>query len=280
MISTMPTPATHLASAQAMLGRGELSASARRLAIRQPGPFMLGHTAPDVKTVSGHEREASHFFSVPRRSNRAAHQVLLDTHPALGDVAPLSPSHAAFVAGYLAHLLLDELWVAHVFQPFFLRDWAPLEERMFLHNVLRTWVDQRDQARLNGTVSRVLRTAAPEGWLPFIEDRHLRLWRDWLAEQLGPERMMETAEVLARRVGATAQEVEAVAQSPQQMKNRVFSHVPRAALDAFRQKSQRAGAELVNWYVAGLISGPSSPSAPSSPGHWCADLRATEEMTK
>lgn len=278
MIDIMPTPATHLASAQVMLDSGDLSVSARRLFSRQLGAFMLGHTAPDVKTITGQRREMSHFYTIPRTSKRPACQVLLDSHPALRDAELLSMPQAAFVAGYQAHLLMDELWLVDIFQPFFLQDWGVPAERMFLHNVLRTWVDQCDQMKLNGVVSQVLRTAEPDGWLPFVEDHHLRLWRDWLAEQLAPGRTMETAEVLAPRVGATAEEMNAVAQSPEQMESRVFSHFPRSALEAFQLKSQIATTRHVNRYIGKVGSGPSPRSALSSLDDWCADLRATEEV--
>ena len=274
----MPTPATHLVSAQVMLDAGDLSASARRLVSQEPGAFMLGHTAPDVKTITGERREVSHFYTVPRASRRSACQVLLDSYPALRDVEVLSTPQAAFVAGYLAHLLMDELWLVDVFQPFFLRDWGAPAERMFLHNVLRTWIDQRDQRKLNGVVSQVLRTAEPDGWLPFVEDHHLRRWRDWLADQLAPGSTMETAEVLAPRVGATPEEMNAVARSPEQMESRVFSRFPRYALRAFRSKSQTITTRLINWYVSRRGSGPSSRAARSSVSDWCADLRATEEV--
>lgn len=252
MIRIMPTPATHLASAQAMLHQGTLRTAARELLSRHTGPFVLGHTAPDVTTISGQRREASHFYSIPRTSNRPAYQVLLDTHPALVDVTRLSPAQAAFVAGYIAHLLLDELWLVDVFQPCFLQEWGPPAERMFLHNVLRTWVDADDQARLNDPVSQALQQADPDNWVSFIEDGHLRLWRDWLVEQLAPDHKMETAEVLASRVGVPAEEMETVAQSPEEMENRVFCHFSRSALRRFREKGRRDSTELVNWYIERL----------------------------
>ncbi len=270
----MPTPATHLASAQAMLCRGPLSSTARRLVDQHRGAFLLGHTAPDVKTISGQKRDATHFYSVPRTSDRPAYRVLFDTHPGLVDPATLSPPQAAFVAGYIAHLLLDERWLVHVFQPCFLRDWGPRAERMFLHNVLRTWVDARDQHRLDKSVSHLLQEAEPECWLPFVDDRMLRRWRDWLAEQLAPGYRMETAAVLAPRVGVPAEEMTSVAGSPAQMEHRVFRHISRSALQAFRDTSQRQCVRLVNWYIETSV-----PGRPSRSGtDWSVRLRAREEV--
>ncbi len=270
----MPTPATHLASAQAMLRQGTLSLTARRLVDQHRGAFLLGHTAPDVKTISGQNRQATHFYSVPRASDHPAYQVLFDTHPGLADHGELSPAQTAFIAGYIAHLLLDERWLADVFEPCFMGDWGSRAERMFLHNVLRTWVDARDQQRLDRSVPHALREAEPEDWLPFVDDRMLRRWRDWLAEQLAPGNGMETAAVLAPRVGARAEEMMSVAGSSEQMEHRVFRHISRPALQAFRDTSQRHCVRLVNWYIARSVA-----RRPSRSGtDWSGRLRAREEV--
>jgi hypothetical protein len=143
---------------------------------------------------------------------------------------------------------MDELWLDNVFERYFLQDWAPLRERLFLHNVLRTWIDTRDQAKLNGHVVQVLQEAEPQSWLPFVDDEHLRVWRDWLVEQLAPGRRMQTAEVLARRMGIPAGDVEAVARSPQQMEERVFRYFPPSALARFREAAYMRSITLVDSY--------------------------------
>jgi hypothetical protein len=245
----MPTPATHLALAEEMLRRNDLSIATRRLLTQERGPFLLGHTAPDVKTVSGQRREACHFYTVPRTSDRPAWDALFDAYPALARSDTFPGGQAAFVAGYIAHLVMDEVWLDDVFERYFLQDWGPLRERLFLHNVLRTWVDCRDQAKLDGNVAKDLRDAEPHDWLPFVRDRHLCLWRDWLVQQLTCGQRMQTAEVFARRMGIPAGEVEAVARSPQQMEERVFRHVPRSALVTFRETAYGRTITLVDSYI-------------------------------
>lgn len=251
----MPTPAMHLALAEKMLRRKDLPSSARRLLNQQRGPFMLGHTAPDVRTVSGQRREECHFYTVPRTSYRPAHRALFDAYPSLRHMEALSPSQAAFVAGYIAHLLLDELWLDDVFQHVFLQGWAPLRERLFLHNVLRTWADHQAQARLNGTVMEALADVVPDGWLPFVADEHLCVWRDWLVEQLSQDQGMETAGVFARRMGISPAEIERVATSSAQMESRIFRHFPRSALRSFHQEGYERSVVLVDWYVGGSARG-------------------------
>lgn len=245
----MPTPFMHLALAEEFLRRDDLPPAIRRLLTQQRGPFLLGHTAPDVQAVSGQARDETHFYAIPRVSNRPAYEALFAAHPMLAHADALPPAQAVFIAGYIAHLLLDELWLTKIFQRYFLKDWAPLRERLFLHNVLRTWMDRQDQQRLDSGVAVALREVEPEGWLPFVSDERLRAWRDWLVEQLEPGRSVQTAEVFAQRMGVAAAEVEAVLRSPQQMEERIFRHIPRSALQTFRNIGYARSVALISRYI-------------------------------
>lgn len=257
----MPTPINHLVMASEVLQRGALVAPARHLLQTQYGPFLLGHTAPDVQTVSGQRREETHFYTFPLRNTLPAVQVLLDTHPALARAELLEPAHAAFMSGYLAHLLADELWWREVFHPFFGPDagWGTWEERLFLHNVLRTWLDEHDQTRLDGREAGALSGVEPRGWLPFIRDEDLRAWRDDLVGQLRPGQRIRTAEVFAERMGVSAELVEMAAHSPEQMAW-VFRHVPPERLQRYRDAVLHRSAHLLNNYLR-KVRGPSRGSA-------------------
>ncbi len=246
----MPTPVMHLVLAEEILRGDALSPAIRRLLIQQRGPFLLGHTVPDVQTISGQARDETHFYTIPPTSDRPAYETLFAAHPRLARAKLLPPAPAVFIAGYIAHLLLDELWLYDIFLRYFMeQEWASLRERLFLHNVLRTWMDGRDQQRLNGSVAVALRETKPHGWLPFVGDEHLRAWRDWLVEQLGPAHTVQTAEIFARRMGVPVAEVEAVLRSPQQMEERVFSHVPRAALQSFHDTGYERSVRLIERYL-------------------------------
>ena len=246
----MPTPIQHLALAEDILRGGDLSLAAQALLTAQRGPFLLGHTAPDVQTVSGQAREETHFYSIPRTAGPSAHETLFATYPTLAHAEALPPAQAAFIAGYISHLLLDELWLDEIYLPYFgHQEWGTPRERSFLHNVLRTWMDQQDLQRLDGSVPAALCQAEPCGWLPFVGDEHLRAWRDWLVAQLGPGRTVQTAEVFAQRMNVSVAEMEAILKSPQRMEEQVFSIIPQAMLESFHDKSYARSIELVDWYL-------------------------------
>ncbi len=244
----------HLALAEEILQGNTLPPAIHRLLIQQRGPFLLGHIAPDVQTVSGQTRDETHFYTIPRTADHPAYQTLFTTHPALARAESLPPAQAAFVAGYIAHLLLDELWLDDIFLRHFWQGWGTRRERMFLHNVLRTWMDARDQQQLNGNIVTALREAEPQDWLPFVGDDHLQVWRDWLVEQLGPGRSVKTAEVFAQRMGIPVTEVETVLRSPRQMEERVFCHIPRAALRSFHDTGYARSVALIAWYIGKLVN--------------------------
>ena len=244
----------HLALAEKVLRGGDLPSAVRDLLIRQHGPFLLGHTGPDVQTVSGQSRDETHFYALPRTSDRPAHEALFAAYPALARAEALPLAQAAFIAGYVAHLLLDELWLDDIFLRYFWKGWGTHRERAFSHNVLRIWMDRRDQQQLNGNVVAALREAEPQDWLPFVGDGDLRAWRDWLVEQLSPGRSVETARVFAHRMGVPEAELEAVLASPQQMEERVFSHVPLAVLESFCETGYARSVPLIGWYVGKLVN--------------------------
>jgi hypothetical protein len=246
----MPTPVMHLALAEEILHGDSLPLAIRHLLTQQRGPFLLGHTAADVQTVSGQARRETHFYSIPRTDERPAYEALFAAHPGLARADRLPPAQSAFVAGYIAHLLLDELWLEHVFQRYFIgQAWGTQAERLFLHNVLRTWMDRQDQQRLNGTIVTALRQVDPQGWLPFVGDVHLRAWRDWLVGQFEPGHSVQTAAVFAQRMGVSVAEVEAVLMSPQQMETRIFGHVPQAALQSFHDTGYARSVGLIARYL-------------------------------
>ena len=251
----MPTPFTHLAAAAEILAAPELPSEARSALQADWPAFLFGNTAPDVQTISGQPREATHFFSVPLRGAPAAGRQMLAQYPALAMRVALPPAQGAFIAGYLAHLVFDQLWVRDLFEPCFgeAPEWGTFRERLYLHNVLRAHVDAADLARLAPVVGAQLSAAAPAGWLPYVDSHHLLAWRDLIADQLtsGAGR---TVEVFAQRNRVDPREFAALLASPEQMAARVFSHLPPGALAAYRAQALAASVRTISdyWQAAPL----------------------------
>jgi hypothetical protein len=247
----MPTPIQHLAIADKLLHDSTLPGSIRDRLIDQRDAFLFGNTAPDVQTVSGQLREATHFFDIPLRSNQPPHLKMFELYPALAHARSLPPAQAAFVAGYICHLLLDVLWIRDIYQPGFgpSAQWATTHERSIYHNTLRAWCDQNDQRRLDGDTGSILATVQPDRWLPFTPDRYLVDWRNVLVDQFQPGVSIRTIEVFAARNNVSPAEFRRVLDSPSEMDANIFAHSSRADIETFYHRSHDQMAELITEYM-------------------------------
>lgn len=245
----MPTPFNHLSLAEAVRLDPRLPAGARRTLDRSRPAFLLGHTAPDYVSLAGRPRVESHLFEVPMADRRPAHRLLFDRHPDLAAAADLDPDQAAFLAGYIAHLWIDQAWIAYIFEPGFGPSVArgTFEQRLLDHNLLRAALDQEDLAGLPPRLGAVLRQAEPRRWLPFASDESLCRWRDNLASQLEPGGRPTTVEVFASRHGL----------EPRAFADRLSSleagPVRPARLAAFRRLAVDRTLALTHAYLAGRL---------------------------
>ncbi len=255
----MPTPIEHLAIAEQLWAAPTLLEAVRTWLEKDEavcGAFLFGHIAPDVQVVSRQPRETTHFFAVPPTNHHLAYERMLAAHPLLARPSTLPAAQAAFLAGYMAHLLLDELWVREIFSPVFgpEQGWGDWRERLLLHNVLRTWLARRDLPRLRDGIGALLRQAQPDGWLPFVTDDDLCRWRDQIADQFEPDTTIRTVEVFAGRARISDAEFLALLE-PDVLRERIFSRVPLAALDAFQERAVARSHDLTVRYLSGCMRG-------------------------
>jgi hypothetical protein len=248
----VPTPFTHLALAGELLdARPEgLSPALHRALAAERSAFLFGNVAPDAQTVSGQTREATHFFPVPLGDAPPAPLRLFSLYPALARPDSLPPAQAAFLAGYLAHLALDQLWVAEIFEPFFgeRQAWGTFPERLYLHNALRAYWDAQDLRRLPPATALSLHTALPRKWLPFLDDASLVRWRDLVAGQL-TSGAARTVEVFAERMGADPGALADLVNSPRAMRRQVFARSGLAPERLARHRTDGL-ARCVQWIQA------------------------------
>ena len=256
----VPTPFYHLSIGEELLRHPALPAEARSFLVAWRGEFLFGNTAADVQVVSGQPREATHFFDLPIRPGLPPPwQALLSQHPRLADPAGLPPAQAAFLAGYLCHLQADYLWVREIFAPVFGPHcaWGSFGQRLYLHNVLRSYLDRRVLPELAGKHA-YLSQVEPQAWLPFTTDRHLRAWRDLLFPQLQPGANVQTVEVFARRQGISAQDYYALLDSEERMRREVFVRLPPEQVESYRQGLVDKNLQLLSDYLTG--NGQSQPA--------------------
>lgn len=246
----MPTPFYHLSLARRLQAARDFPAL-----LRDEWPaFCLGNIAPDAQNVSGQTRESTHFFDVPMRDPAPAWHTMFRQFPVLSDPARLPPAQAAFLAGYVCHLALDQLWIADIFDPVFGLEagWSTFHHRLFLHNVLRIYLDRIDAPNLQDGAGAALGQARPDGWLPFLADDALRRWRDFVADQLAEGAASQTVEVFAVRMSLAPTDFESLLQSPTAMQAQIFDRLPFSTLIDFRERGMARSRDAIAEYLTRL----------------------------
>ena len=257
----MPTPFYHPSIAVELLDQASLGGEVRAFLDSYRCEFLFGNTAPDTQVISGQGREETHFFSLPvRKNDRSPWQRLLSTYPILARTADLEPEQAAFLTGYLCHLQADWLWVVDIFSPVFgfRSRWGSREQRLYLHNVLRAYLDRRITESLGHGTGLCLTKVSPQHWLPFIQDGHLCAWRDFLSPQLEPGAAIQTVEVFASRQGIDPAAFYQVIESEEDMERDVFIHVPRQQMEIYRRRVVDENIRLIKSYLERQFHGTSN----------------------
>ncbi len=248
----MPTPFYHLNLAEDLLVHPELPATIRTLLVEQRSAFLMGNTAPDVQNISGQSRELTHFFDLPIWPRTCpAWEKMLIQFPGLSHVNAMGAAQVAFLAGYLCHLQVDWWWVLKIFAPIFgpTALWSTFSQRLFLHNVLRSYLDQDCLDRLPLGIDRSLQTVIPSSWLPFVQDEYLEQMRDWLVSQLQPGASVQTVEVFAQRQGISPQAYYDLIQSETRMEEEILSRLPVRLLEFYREQVIDENVGLLKSYL-------------------------------
>jgi hypothetical protein len=245
-MARVPTPFYHIEIAQRILRDERLPEPIHTELDKQRGAFFFGNTAPDVQVVAGLPRADTHFFDVPPIHLRPPWARLLRKHREL-DPKKISDAQRAFMAGYFCHLQADLLWITQLFIPYFgpYLHWETFKERLRMHNALRAYLDIDIRTELPAGLSENLGSVDPVGWLPFVDEPYLTVWRDRLARQLGPEGMIETIEVFAERDGVTPESLQALVEDETAMAERVFSHIASEKLIEYRDALVSANITLL-----------------------------------
>jgi hypothetical protein len=222
----MPTPFTHLLIAQRLLTDPAVPDDQRALINAQRGAYLLGSVVADASVLAGLRRDETHFYSYDKPMEDHPWRVMLARYPELQGVT--DPDHRAFLAGYVMHLSMDEIWSLNMTGPQFAeREWAPRAQRFVMLHVLLTYMDERDQALLDPAYNEDLHDAEPHDWLPFLSDAVLREWDSLIYGQIIPGGKSETLEIYGARVNKTPEELRAILDSLERMQADLWDNVSR-----------------------------------------------------
>jgi hypothetical protein len=219
----MPTPFTHLFIAQRLLDDEQVASETRDLLNHERSAFLLGSIAADARVSSGIQRADTHFYRYDELMRDHPWRVMMANYPTLEHAH--DPAHRAFLAGYVAHLSVDEVWTKEMLRAwFFDRNWGPDDRFRFLMlNILLIYMDERDYALLESWLADSLLAAQPGEWLPFMGRDDLKAWRDFIATQLA--RGSQTLEVLGARIKRSPEELRLVLDSPARLQADLWDYV-------------------------------------------------------
>lgn len=221
----MPTPFTHLRTAQTLLADAQIPRPIRDALEAECGAFLLGNIAADARVNNGTLRANTHFYQYDAPIIEHPWRVMLAQHPGLRQAT--DAAQQAFLAGYVAHLAMDEFWLLEMLRPHFLeREWgASRDFRFWMFHILLIYIDERDMAALADWHYERLTSARPESWLPFMDDESLIDWRDFIARQIKPPGDSQTLTILGERLGRNPADFRAVLDSPEQMRADLWAHI-------------------------------------------------------
>lgn len=225
----MPTPFTHLEIAQRLLHDAAIPQAIRRLLHAETGAFLLGNVAADARVGSGAPRDHTHFYMYGQDIVEHPWRVMMRANPSL--MQPHNPAHRAFIAGYVAHLTVDETWSVQMVAPHFVgREWGDRVLRFYMLHIILIYMDERDLALIENWQAEALCSAQPESWLPFASDDDLRAWQNLIYQQIKADGASLTLEILGERISKTPGEMRAFLDSRQQMQSHLWDHIPMTIL--------------------------------------------------
>lgn len=160
------------------------------------------------------------------------------------------------MAGYICHLQADIIWIRELFLPYFLPLLAKIRRKQvgYLHNVLRSYLDERILHDLQQDVGQCLMDVQAENWLPFVQAKYLTEWRNFIAGQLMPGAKVQTVEVFAARMKMPVEALLELLHSESRMESEIFSFIPYQVLVEYRLKLVSSNLELLGEYFSEMQS--------------------------
>jgi hypothetical protein len=146
------------------------------------GAYFLGATAPDIRVITRRDRRVTHFFHLDRFEHQDSVRQMLVEHPDLCDAAALDPRTRAFVAGYITHLVLDEVYIETIYRLFFGAKSEMAEDAIadVLDRALQFEMNRRELEDGDALthITSALQSCETSNAVAFIEDEYLAQWRE------------------------------------------------------------------------------------------------------
>ncbi len=171
---------------------------------------------------------------------------MLQRHPQL--LQPRDEAQRVFLAGYVAHLAMDEIWTQNIMWPLMqgIDDVNERRRRALAITLMMTRCDERDYRAIDAGSVSALGQAQPRAWLTFLSDADLVTMRDLILRQL--QGQSQTLDILSRRWGLTPQDFRTILDDPAKFDAEVLCWIPERQLrQVERNMDFHMRAQLQDW---------------------------------
>jgi hypothetical protein len=214
------------------------------------GSYYMGATGPDMHILSGTKRHSSHFFDLDCVEEQNCVGSFFNAFPELRGSRELSAGTAAFVGGYLTHLVIDEVWITDIYRPFFGPE-SPLRgdaQANIMDRILQYDMDleRRQEKAVTAEIREELLATPLDVRVAFADRETLRRWRDVAVEMLsrspGWDRFRYLAGRFLRNIGVETEEqleefLETVPSLLEKARNQVGENQIEASVDKMAARS-------------------------------------------
>ncbi len=252
----MPNPPTHIDLALESMRRLQHPVLEKHL-----GSFLLGCTAPDIRIITRRRRDETHFAPLSNDVIGAGAENMLRCYPRLAGTSSLSGPTVAFIAGFISHLVSDEVWIIHMYRPYFGESGVFHDglQGNIMDRALQLEMDQRAARAGRGLddVRHHLEDAISGVEVDFLSAETLAQWQSWLLTIPQSRFSWERLRFMVRRQYPEAEEgadvmrrVEQFIDAPVQGLKQIFSRVPSEDLEAYRERCIGAWVRIAGEYLS------------------------------
>ncbi len=171
------------------------------------GSFLMGSTAPDIRIITKASREKYHFASIQFDQLGEGITGFFNKEPHLANPKNISDVTASFIAGFLTHIIADEMWIMSMYRPLFGNN-NIFEDPVignFMDRVIQLDMDRMARNRMNNmeNVKLLIQNSRHEFNLGFISNQEIALWRNWLLMAMSKQFSWERVRFMAKRGTST-----------------------------------------------------------------------------
>jgi hypothetical protein len=224
------------------------------------GAFLFGSTLPDCHIIAGISRAETHFVDLPRFSSESGRERFLRVYPQFRNRENTRIDLRALIAGCLAHLVTDEMWVDDIYRPYF-GNCSPLADDPMSSIMDRALQYEMDRGeRLNKTlmadIRRLIRQWSPNenNTVNFIKLPEIIKWQEFICLLTEREPSWDRFNSHVHRFLFPGNKV-----SPEQLQTfldslpgglqKTIDYISVQKLEAFRRKAVHAARKIMEEYL-------------------------------